>query len=795
MATNQTFSYALLKTPLPTEEDLQDGANKQMAGFTGLALVQMRGQDCLSRCFEFEITAVSGTPDIKANTLLGEEVSLSGAPDPKNSSRKRYFHGIVDGFSFIGSDGQGLWRYRLSVRPRLWLLSKASDNRIFQQKTVRDIVSEVLDQHGVSDYEWDLRGTLPQREYCVQYGESDLDFVQRLLEHEGIFYFFSFTENKHTLMFRDNVQSLESADGNATLPFLTHFFTRTNAQGRAAAPEGITRFSRVDRIVPGSHSMTDYDFEKPSADLMAKADNAKAHSNANGARYGYPGTYIEHGRGGHLADVRNQEDQVHAHVITALSSASLPGSGNMFSLTGFPRQHENIAYAIERVEYDLRGRHFRSAAPSRAQGGDAAKARQLSPESLADMADVGGFAAHYTLVPQTNFYRPPYLTPRPVMKGPQTAVVVGPAGEEIYTDKYSRVKVQFHWDRLGASDESSTCFIRVSSAWAGAGWGFIQIPRIGQEVIVDFLEGDPDQPIITGRVYNAEQMPPYALPGNATQSGWKSNSSPGGGGWNELRFEDKKGNEEVYFQAEKDHNELVKNNETRHIGNDWVEDVVHDATQSIGHDRTESVDNNKSTTVGVDRTVSIGNNDTESVGKNRSLTVGVDETIMVGSNSTETIGKNHTQSVGTNQTVTVGAARKDTVGAAEIRSVGAEQVTSVGAARQVMVGEAQAHVVGNDDSWNIGKNQSVDIGENSTTNIGKNQSVTAGEDINVEAGKNIVLKAGDSITLTCGDATLQLKKDGTIVMQGKDLTLKGSGKINVNASSDVIIKGSKIGQN
>ena len=249
------------------------------------------------------------------------------------------------------------------------------------------------------------------------------------------------------------------------------------------------------------------------------------------------------------------------------------------------------------------------------------------------------------------------------MRGPQTATVVGPAGAEIYTDKHARVKVQFHWDRLGKKDENSSCFVRVSAAWAGAGWGFIQIPRIGQEVIVDFIEGDPDRPIITGRVYNATEMPPYGLPGSATQSGWKSNSSPGGGGYNELMFEDKAGSELVNFQAQKDHKLLVKNDRTKLVQHDQSDRIDNNAKHSVGVNLDEDVGNNK-TTQGRASTgrSNIGSNDTETVGVNRSLTVGSNETIKIGSNSTETIGANHTQTVALVQTVTVGAARVDTVG-------------------------------------------------------------------------------------------------------------------------------------
>ncbi|MFO1138028.1 MAG: type VI secretion system tip protein TssI/VgrG [Paracoccus sp. (in: a-proteobacteria)] len=776
-----TDRFASLTTPLDGEDAL---ASIQMADFTGLSFLALRGHDALSRCFEFHVSAISGSAVIKASALLGTVACVSVQSDRNHSDRLRHFHGIVDRFSFDGSDEQGHWLYSLVLRPRMWMLGKATDNRIFQSMSVKDIVSKVLDQHGCTDYVWDLRGTLPIRDYCVQYGETDLDFVQRLLEHEGIFYFFRFQDDKHILVLCDDLQALEPAGDVSELAF-----RETNADQYAGGGV-ISEFRCVEQIVPGSHSLTDYDFEKPPADLMAKSDTPKGHDQDAGARFSYPGRYVEQSRGDALAAIRNQEDQVHARVISARSTAAMPAAGNIFDLVDFPRAQENRTYVIERAEYTIRGDAYRSRQPAGARAAQTAAQTGLPRDQQG-----AGFAASYVLVPQDTRYRPPRVTPRPVMKGPQTAVVVGPAGEEIYTDKYSRVKVQFHWDRQGKKDANTTCFIRVSSTWAGTGWGFIQIPRIGQEVIVDFLEGDPDQPIITGRVYNADQMPPYGLPGSATQSGWKSNSTPGGGGWNELRFEDKKGSEEVYFQAEKDHNELVKNNESRHIGNDWVEAVVHDATQSVGHDRTESVDNNKSTTVGVDRTVSIGNNDTESVGKNRSLSVGVDETISVGSNSTETIGANHSQTVGANQSVTVAQVRTDSVGATETRTVGAAQTMTIGAERTVTVGAAQIHAVGGDDTWSVGGNQSSEIGNDSSTSVGKSKSEEIGESLSIDAGKNVVVKAGDSITLTCGDAKFQMKKDGTIVLEGKDISVKGSGKIGINASSDVTIKGSKISQN
>ena len=750
-----------------------------------LEFARLSGRDRLSRCFRHELTLLCDDPEIASDKLLGEAITVkvSGAVD--DDAAPRFFHGLVDEFSFRGNDEDERFVYRLVLRPTFFFLSKTMDNRIFQQMSVPDIVSSVLDEAGVSNYRMDLTGSYPVREYCVQYGESNLDFVQRLLEHEGMFYFFEYEDGAHTMVICDKLDAFKEPPGAEEIMFEQGGVQRTGEQNM------ITSLRRTDTASPAKYVHTDYDFTKPSADLMEMSEDSGWHSGDDKERYFYPGTYTELGRGNDLASVRNAEDRALRQVIRANSTATAPRSGHCFKLVDCPREADNIEYAIIEASYEIwEGQYYAGATRS---------------------GEEQGFRATYRLIPADTDYRPARTTPKPVMKGPQTAVVVGPGGEEIHTDEYARVKVQFHWDRLGKEDENSTCFIRVSSVWAGSGWGFIQIPRIGQEVIVDFLEGDPDQPIITGRVYNAEQMPPYALPGEATKSGWKSNSSKGGGGWNELMFEDKKGSELVYFQAEKDHDELVKNNETRHIGNDWSEDVVHDATQWVGHDRSEKVDNNKDTTVGVDRTVSIGNNDTETVGVNRSLTVGANETISVGSNSTETIGLNHTQSVGVAQAITVGAARSDTVGAAEVRQVGGPQANTIGASRTMTVGSDQAHTIGASDTWTVASDQTITIGGSQSLTIAKDQtietggarvekiakgsSIEIGEDGQIKVGKDLIIEAADSIVIKVGKAAISMKKDGTINIEGKDLTLQGSGKINAKASKDITMKGSKINQN
>ena len=743
---------------------------------------RMEGFDEISRPFRFDLSVVSESLDLKAADVLGTKATVTVGED-----QPRHFNGFVSEFA-LTDIRDGYAHYRLILVPWLWFLSLKTDNRIFQNQSVVEIVEAVFGDYPDADFEKRLNGSYPPRDYCVQYGESDLHFIQRLLEHEGMFYFFEYEDGAHRMILADDNGTLKPGPDADTLPY--------ESDNRISFRDGdfITAWLPVSQVRPGNFAHTDYDFEKPSSDLMAKAAGPLGHAQDGNENYHYPGNYTELGRGDDLSALRLEELQAPQRRITAAGTARPLWSGRSFTLSEFPREEENDDYIVLRTDYELWDAQYRTGSGT---------------------GDVGYLIA-LRLAPKSVAYRPPRITPKPVMKGPQTAVVVGPGGEEIFTDEYARVKVQFFWDRLGGKDENTTCFIRVSQTWAGAGWGFIQIPRIGQEVIVDFLEGDPDQPIITGRVYNAEQMPPYGLPGNASQSGWKSNSTPGGGGWNELRFEDKAGSEEVYFQAQKDHTELVKNNEARTIGNDFSEDVGHDAQQSVGNNRTESVGVDKSTSVGANRTVDIGSNDTETVGVNRSLSVGADETISIGNNSTETIGANHSQTVGAIQTITVAAARIDSVGAAETRTVGGAQIQSVGVTRSVDVGAAQSHSIGASDSWNIGAAQSVSVGAGQTVSVSADQGISVGGgqstsvgadraasvsgndatnvdgDGAVKIGGKYVLDVGAEITLKCGGATITMKSGGEISIKGTDISIDGSGKINIKAGGDITAKGANI---
>ncbi|MEM7060503.1 MAG: type VI secretion system tip protein VgrG, partial [Pseudomonadota bacterium] len=518
----------------------------------------MSGQDEIGRCFQFELGLLSEDLNITADQILGKPVTVSAQPGGLGETR--YFNGLVSEFR-LDEITEGYAHYVAIVKPWLWFLSLSEDCKIFQNLSIPDIIEEVFSEYGTATYEVRLQGSYDPVEFCVQFNESDLNFVERLMQKVGIFYYFEHADGEHTLVLTNDVAALESVPGFAEIPF------RSDESSRFEDFEAFSSWSPIGSVTTGEFTHTDYDFTKPAADLMTKSSDPQGHDGADAEIYRYPGIYHQISAGDALAVVHRQEVQAIASRIRAKGTIRGLWSGALFSLTNHPRDAENAEFCVLRCEYKLWGPEYRSD------------------------SDREGVTFEISLVAQPSSlpYSPPRTAPIPVSPGPQTATVVGPGGEEIFTDEYSRVKVQFHWDRIGGNDENSSCFVRVSSAWAGTNWGFIQIPRIGQEVIVDFLDGDPDKPIITGRVYNAANRPPYELPGNATQSGWKSNSSPGGGGFNELRFEDKAGSEEVYFQAQKDHTELIKNDENRTVQNNMSERVDVDSSQSIGNNRTEDV--------------------------------------------------------------------------------------------------------------------------------------------------------------------------------------------------------------
>jgi type VI secretion system secreted protein VgrG len=454
--------------------------------------------------------------------------------------------------------------------------------------------------------------------------------------------------------------------------------------------------------------------------MQVKSSIQREHAHGAMEIYDYPGEYPDTDDGESYARARIEELQANQELVQAQSNALGLAAGSLFELTDYPREDQNREYLITSATHQMESEAYSSG--SSAGSG-------------------GGYTCNLTALPSRQPYRPARITPKPMVQGPQTAIVVGPSGDEIHTDKYGRVKVSFHWDRYSKSNETSSCWVRVAQIWAGKQWGGIHIPRIGQEVIIDFLEGDPDHPIITGRVYNNDNMPPYELPANATQSGIKSRSSKGGGAenFNEIRFEDKKGEEEIYLHGEKDWTINIENDKNQTIGQD--------ETLSVGNDRTKSVEKNQSESIGEDKKISVGKNHSESIGEDATIDVGKNQTVLVGENLDLTVGKSLTETIDENFTRTI---TKD-----------------------------MSSDINKNLTQKVAKKSSTQIGDEMTLKVGKKMNVHVSDQINIASDKQILLKSGS--------ASITLKKNGDISIVGKKINIKGSG--------DVIIKGSKITEN
>lgn len=531
-----------------------------------LVLQDMTGTEELGRTFEYEMTLASEDPAIDLHQLLGKPMSL--ALQLLDGS-DRYFHGIATRCAQVASHGQ-FAGYKVTLRPWLWLLTRTSDCRIFQHLSIPQIIKQVFRDLGFSDFEDSLSQPYREWEYCVQYRETSFDFVSRLMEQEGIYYYFRHEQDRHVLVLADAYGAHTQAAGYAEVPYFP-----PDQQQRER--DHLHDWKLARQVQPGSLELNDYDFQRPAARIDARSAMPRPHTAGDYPLYDYPGAYVQSQDGEHYARTRLEALQSQHERVELSGVARGLGCGHLFNMTGFDRDDQNREYLIVQARYHVH-------------------------QELLETGGGGGaqFDSKLICTDSQQSYRTPVTTHKRLVTGPQTALVVGPQGEEIWTDQYGRVKVHFYWDRHDQSNENSSCWIRVSQAWAGKNWGAMQIPRIGQEVIVSFLEGDADRPIITGRVYNAEQTVPYDLPANATQSGTKSRSSKGGtpANFNEIRMEDKKGAEQLYIHAEKDQ----------------AIEVEHDETHWVGNNRSKVVDQNERATIGANRVRGVKLNDVLLVG-------------------------------------------------------------------------------------------------------------------------------------------------------------------------------------
>ncbi|MEZ3186501.1 type VI secretion system tip protein VgrG [Pseudomonas sp. LM13] len=579
-------------------------------------LLEFRGREAISQPYRFDLELVSERPDLDLQALLHKPAFLAFDPAGKG------IHGLVHRIA-QGESGQRLTRYRLTPVPQLAYLAHRTNQRIFQHLTVPQIVAQVLEEHGILagvGRRFDLGPVVyPERDYCVQYDESDLHFVQRLCEEEGIHYHFQHSADGHVLVFGDDqtvfptlapVAYQQDSGLVADQPVIKRFGLRLE-----------TRTSRVTR--------RDYDFEKPRLTMEAafRLDDQPGDFQPDLEDYDYPGRFVDRSRGKHLAQRALERHRHDYERAEGESDQPLLVSGHFLELTDHPRGDWNQLWLLDEVLHEGKqpqvleesitsapNLHSPTPSPRRGEGWGEGK--------LAATEFHQGYRNHFTATPWDVPYRPTLRHPKPKVLGSQTAVVTGPAGEEIHCDEYGRVKVQFHWDRHGQADDKTSCWLRVSSSWAGDRYGGIAIPRVGMEVLVTFLEGDPDQPLVTGCLYHAEHVVPYELPANKTRTVFKTLSSPGGGGYNELRIEDRQGQEQIYLHAQRD----------------WDENIEHDQKIRVGHERHDTVEANSYSefkaeehlTVAGDRKVEVKPDDHLTVGQTQHIKLGTAQLTKAG---------------------------------------------------------------------------------------------------------------------------------------------------------------------
>jgi type VI secretion system secreted protein VgrG len=564
-------------------------------------LETFHGVERVSDLFHFELGLLTDDPGFSMDSLLNKPAVVSIS---LHDDTDRHFHGIINHIEEIETRTEGYVLYRATMAPWAWLLTLFDDCRIFQNKTVPDIVQQVFSDRGFTDYANRLTGTYNTREYTVQYRETDLNFISRLLEDEGIFYFFEHDQDKHTLVLADQPSAFVPCPSQSSAVYDT-------TPGLWQDEDVVLTVRRTKEVRVGKVTEKDYDFTKPKTSIEADLDSSR-----KGEFFEYPGKYTQRDDGSRYARIRLEEQEVRLLRITAETNCRAFRAGFQFTLTGYYREDANQAYALLCVTH-----------------------RAANNIHISDFALPKSFDYRNTLeaIPASTPYHPPRNARRPFIQGSQTAVVVGKSGEEIWVDQYGRVKVQFFWDRHGDADENSSCWIRVAQLWAGKGWGAIFTPRIGQEVIVDFLEGDPDRPIITGRVYNADQTVPYTLPGDQTKSTIKSMSSKGGGGFNEIRLEDLKGKEQIFVHGEKDQDIRIKHDAREWIGNDRSLIIIQDQKEKIGRNHHSNV----------------GQDHIEQIGRDHHITIGGKEAISITGSHSESVKGDVIEAYTGNQTTQV----------------------------------------------------------------------------------------------------------------------------------------------
>lgn len=692
-------------------------------------VVNYRLYEGLSEPFRLEANIVCSREDINAADILEQPMLLQVWQDGILESQ---VHAHVYQFT-SAADSFEKSNYQLVAGPSLLRLQWRQNSRIFQTQTSRTIIETILKEHGIVDVEFIIKKPGAIREYCVQYCESDYTFISRLAAEEGVQFFFVHESDKHTLRFVDDkIMHPKIID---PIPY------NPNVDGigelRAGHSSGrelfINYFKFVTQVGTARAFVQDYNFKTPKVDYGVSQIGANISAQRSNYEYfDYPGRYKKSAVGQSFAQYRIDALRRDCEVGSGKSNHPEISSGYLFNLCKHSTASINQQWLVTGVTHI----------------GEQAQSLQEDAGN-----GVTSYRNEFTVIPAHLQWRPDNLK-KPVIDGLQVATVTGPPGEEIFCDKYGRVKVQFPWDRYGKSDDQSSCWIRVANSSSGGKYGHIAIPRIGHEVLVSHLNGDPDQPIIVGRTFNDKNMPPYELPAHKTRSTWKSDSHKSVGS-NEIRYEDATGAEEIYMHAQKDQNNVVENNETTLVKVDRTENIGNNEVINIGNDRTETVGNNEDITIGVNRTekvgtdedITIGNNRTEKVGNNESINIGNNQDIKIGNNQDIKIGSKQSIKIGSSQSIDVGSSKTEKIAAAYAQTVGAAKALTIMGAYQVSVGAI--------------KNETVGI--SSTEQVGMLKHIVAGK----------------RFELVVGSSSLILNADGTIILKGKEIKIEGSKHIEI----------------
>lgn len=717
----------------------------------GLLFKEMHGTESISNLFEFNIVLVSKDSNLQGRDIVGQPITLeidteAGSP--------RYLNGLVTDFGYIGEDEdeESYHAYSCTVRPFMWYLTQNTDSRVFVDKSVLDITNEVLGTFGFP-YQIKCQKSYRTRGFCVQYQENSFNFLNRLFEQEGIYYYFTHNNGSHELVIVDDIGVLEEID-SANIPY----HSRQTAPG-APSTAYIDIWEERDSLKSSQVVTQEYNYKNAKVEMKSQ-DTVHDFNSVTMEHYDFYTGFSDVSEAQNYSQVRSEDFKSQTKSITGSGTALTIAPGYTFSLNKHPHSSSNTEYTILQADYDFEEAGYTT--------GDR----------------IGRFRISFRVLPKSYQYRPPLKTPKPKVLGTQAATVTGPAGEEVYTNEYGDIKVQFHWDRYGKMDENSSNWVRVAQGSAGSGFGSINTPRIGEEVLVDFINGDADRPIVLGRLYNSAMSPPWGFPAAAKQSGIKSKSfnSPLSN-FNELMFNDTAGSEIVNFQAQKDLTSLVKNNETRNVNNDRTTTIGNNETVTVVGDRAKTVQKNETAAITLDRTKTVGQNETSSITKNQSIsvgenqstsvgqnqsvdviqnrtrTVGENENVSVGQSQALTVGKDHNTMVGQNQALTVGANRNKTIVSNEVSSIGGNKQQTITKNAVSTIGIGKMSTIGAGYMLNVGGGWMTNVGAAEMHNVGLVMGLNAGMNVGVNAGRNITLSANSKITLQVGNSMIVMAKN------------------------------------